>query len=338
MVEVAGDIDLENIDEADVSLVDNSIEPAVEEDLDAGTNLTFPATIPGDGSEEDADGIPSRFLLMKKSDREGAKEAWEAHLAWRDEFEVGSILSRPHAKYDVCKAMVPHYFAGRDPHGNIVFVQRPAMLDFDLARINNATMDDLLLHYIYIIEYCWNILDPELGKIMTNVLDMTGMSLRNLKNQEYIYFGKKFVSMMSSNYPGRSYKTLIVNAPKWFHMLYRLFKPVLRESTRQKIVIFKAGPQQDAALKFYLGDAIPKDLLSESEDNDKEKGSDSDASGENGTEGGEKSEKTSRRYFLPVDEEEQCEPGPNSLFEFHMRQFFLNQLNSTDDDSLQEIL
>ena len=28
-----------------------------------------------------------------------------------------------------------------------------------------------------------------------------------------------------------------------------------------------------------------------------------------------------KRYFLPVEEREQCEPGPNSLTEFDMRQF-----------------
>jgi hypothetical protein len=134
---------------------------------------------------------------------------------------------------------------------------------------------------------------------MTNVLDMKGLSFRNMRNQEYIGFGKRFVQMMSSNYPGRSYKTLIINAPSWFHALFKLFKPLLRESTRQKIVILKAGEKQDTALKFYLGDSVPKDLLSEVE--------------KVGTTGG--------RYFIPVDDSSKCEPGPNSDFEFEMRQF-----------------
>lgn len=271
-------------------------------------NLTFAATKPHDGSPEDPDGIPTRFLLMKKGDRAEAKEAFENTLEWRKEFEVDAILAQPHSKYDICKALVPHYFAGRDPHKNIVFVQRPALLDFELMRKNNSTIDDLLLHYIYVIEYCWNILEPGPPEgVMTNILDMRGLSFRNMKNQEYIGFGKRFVNMMSSNYPGRSYKTLIVNAPKWFHALYKIFKPLLRESTRQKIVILKAGKQQDTALKFYLGDSLPKDLLS----------SEKDEQGE--TEPGS-------RYFLPVEEKEECEPGPNSLFEFDMRQFCIDQL------------
>lgn len=281
-------------------------------------NLTFPATRSYDGSPEDPDGIPTRFLLMKKGDRAEAKDAFEGHLAWRKEFDVDTILSRPHPQFDVCKALVPHYFAGRDPHNNIVFVQRPAMLDFELMRKNNATIDDLLMHYIYVIEYCWNILEegPPEG-VMTNVLDMRGLSFRNMKNQEYIGFGKRFVNMMSSNYPGRSYKTLIVNAPKWFHALFKVFKPLLRESTRQKIVILKAGKQQDTALKFYLGDSLPRDLISDR--------------------GAKQVQEAGTRYFLPTEERDVCEPGPNSLIEFAMRQFCIEQLKF-HNVTLQEVI
>lgn len=280
-------------------------------------NLTFAATKPHDGSLEDPDGVPTRFLLMKKGDREGAKEAFEATLAWRKEVDVDTILARPHPKYDVCKALVPHYFTGRDPHNNIVFIQRPAMLDFELMRKNNATIDDLLNHYIYVIEYCWNILEPGPPEgVMTNVLDMRGLSFRNMKNQEYIGFGKRFVNMMSSNYPGRSYKTLVINAPKWFHALYKVFKPLLRESTRQKIVILKAGKHQEKALKQYLGDSSPKDLLTSVKDVTMEPG---------------------ERYFLPVEEREACEPGPNSLVEFDMREFCIEQLK-VHNETLQEVV
>ncbi|KAL9181343.1 hypothetical protein ACHAXT_010148 [Thalassiosira profunda] len=297
---------------------DTSTNGEVTGDETQPRNLTFPATKPHDGSEEDPDGIPTRFLAMKKGDRAEAKEAWEGHLAWREEFDVGTTLQRPHPQYDVCKALVPHYFAGRDPHNNIVFVQRPALLDFELMRKNNATIDDLLLHYIYVIEYCWHILEPGPPEgIMTNILDMRGLSFRQMKNQEYIGFGKRFVNMMSSNYPGRSYKTLVVNAPKWFHALYKVFKPLLRESTRQKIVILKAGKQQDTALKFYLGDSLPEDLLSS---------------------GGKKEDvhEPGTRYFLPLEEKEACAPGPNSADEYDMRQFCIEQLE-LHNETMQEV-
>jgi len=275
-------------------------------------NLTFSASKPHDGSISDPDGIPTRFLLMKKNDHAEAKAAFESTLSWRKEYNVDTILSRPHTKYDVCKAILPHYFSGRDPHGNIVLVQRPATLDFELMKNNDATIDDLLLHYIYVIEYCWNIIEPgpDGTGLMLNVLDMRGMTFSIMRNQEYVGFGKRFVHMMSENYPGRSYKTLVINSPTWFHALYKIFKPVLRESTRQKIVILKAGEQQNAALRFHLGDSLPKALISTGEDGGM----------------GEEIPTPGTRYFIPVEEIEECEPGPNSLLEHTMRQFCVEQL------------
>lgn len=297
-----------DIDSIDSGNLNATISPEIltvdELQEELARNLTFTATKPHDGSLEDPDGIPTRFLLMKKSDRAEAKAAFERTLAWRKELEVDTILSRPHPKYDVCKALVPHYFSGKDPNNNIIFVQRPAQLDFELMEKNNATIDDLLMHYIYIIEYCWNILEPgPPERVMTNVLDMRGISFKLIRNQEYIGFGKRFIQMMSENYPGRSYKTLVINAPSWFHALYKIFKPLLRESTRQKIVILKAGSKQDTALKFFLGDSLPKDLISSDE---------KDATDD--------VRPSSSRYFLPVEDREDCEPGPNSLLEFDMRQ------------------
>lgn len=293
-------------DDKDVS--DETTPEMTGEEAEEGSqprNLTFTATTPDDGSAEDPDGIPTRFLEMKKGDREGAKEAFEAHLAWREEYNVDTLLERPHPKFDVCKQMAPHYFAGRDPNGNIIFVQRPAHVDFELMRMNNATIDDLLLHYVYIIQYCWNIVEPSPTGIMTNVLDMRGSSFRQMSNSEYIDFGKRFVAMMSSNYPGRSFKTLIINAPTWINVLYKIFKPMLRESTRQKIIILKAGEEQDTALKFYLGDSLPDDLLS-----GVGSGKDKKDKKEAGT-----------RFYTPVEKREECTPGPNSEVEFEMREF-----------------
>lgn len=279
-----------------------SDETAEETEESQPRNLTFTAITPNDGSAEDPDGIPTRWLDMKKGDREGAKEAFQTHLAWREEVNVDTMLERPHPKFDICKQMAPHYFAGRDPHNNIIFVQRPAHVDFELMRMNNATIDDLLLHYVYVIQYCWNMVEPAPDAVMTNVLDMRGSSFRQMSNSEYIEFGKRFVSMMSANYPGRSYKTLIINAPTWINVLYKIFKPMLRESTRQKIIILKAGEEQDTALKFYLGDSLPDDLLSTGDSKKDKK--------DMGT-----------RYYVPVEEQEQCAPGPNSEVEFGMREF-----------------
>jgi len=112
--------------------------------------LEFPLFQKHDGSDEDPDGIPTRYLKMQLHRREHAKTALLATLAWRKEHKIDSILARPHPDFDICKAVFPHYFIGRDKENHIVFVQRPSLLDLDLAKSNNLDKEALLSTYA-----CW---------------------------------------------------------------------------------------------------------------------------------------------------------------------------------------
>jgi hypothetical protein len=223
-------------------------------------SFKFPLVIPGDGSESDSDGLPSRFLRMQKGNREKALSALQHTLDWRKEHQVDTILERPHRKYHACKAIFPHYFCGRDTTDHVVFVQRPGHIDMHLAKANDVSTDELLQHYVYILEYCWNIIEPRLDQTMTSVIDLDGINFKSI--MEMMSFVKQFVGMMSANYPQRSYKTLLVNTPMWFGGIFKLLKPLLRESTKAKIEIYSRGKKQDKALKEYLGDLAPQELLS----------------------------------------------------------------------------
>ena len=293
-------------DDAGSSSADNATNP--EELLNtttAGlvniTNLVFGPTQPGDGSETDPDGIPDRFLRMQKGNRQQARDAYVATVQWRLENDVDTILSRAHPKYDICKKIFPHYFAGRDPAGHPIVVQRPGQIDFQLAHEQNISMDDLLFHYVYVLEYCWNILEPGPDGIMTSVVDMTGVSLRKCFAGEMREFIQKSIGVISENYPQRSHRTLVVNAPGWFGKLFKAIKPLLRESTRQKIAIFNAGAEQDKALAEYLGDSLPAELV-----------------------GGQD-------VITKGADEDGFEAGPKSVYEHDVRQLALAVLNANGE-------
>jgi len=236
-----------------------------KEELEAAlqNNLTFAASKPGDGSENDPDGLPTRFLRMQKGDREKAKAAFAATFKWREEHDVNNILARPHPKFDLCKRIFPVFIPGRDLSNNLIVVQRPGMMNFDLAHKHNITTDDLLMHYVYVCEYCWNILQPgPPDGVMTTVMDLKGVSFSLFRDKDARDFLRKFVAMMSENYPQRSHKTLIINAPSWANMAYKIVKPLLRESTKEKISLHNGGAEQDRVLIEILGkDSVPKELL-----------------------------------------------------------------------------
>lgn len=250
----------------------------------------------GDGSETDPDGIPGRFLRMQKGNRAKAKAALEQTLAWRKEHQVDIILSKPHPKYDVCKRILSHYFSGRDPTGHVIFVQRPGKIKAEEAKLNNVTNDDLFSHYIYILEYCWNQIEPRSDQTMTSVIDLGGCHLTHVRAM--FHFIKEFVNMMSQHYPQRSYKTLLINSPRWFGAIYRMISPMLRESTRSKIEILSGGKRQREALIQYLGNHAPKELLDGGDDH------------------------------VEIKEEED-HAGPHSSMEKMMRAFVMERLDET---------
>jgi len=237
--------------------------------------LVFPGRKPGDGSESDPDGIPTRFLKMQKGNREKAKIAFDHHLRWRKDHQVDDILKRPHAKFDLCKKIFPVYIPGLDQQNHIVVVQRVGMIDIDYGEKHGVSGDDLLMHYIYMVEYCWNILDPTPDAVMTTVMDLKGVRMKTIRDGHIRGFLRKFVSTMSENYPNRSHKTLVINAPAWINTAYTLVKPLLRSSTREKITILNGGKEQDQMLIDILGaEHVPRELLKDpsllrSNDNDK---------------------------------------------------------------------
>lgn len=202
-------------------------------------DFVFPLFQPNDGSESDPDGIPRRYLKMQGNKREQAKKAMEATVEWRNEHDVDTILARPHPKFDICKDVFPHYFCGRDDTNHVILLQRPGLINLDLAHANGLTGDELLFHYVYEMEYLWQIMErnnPD--ATMTSVIDLTGLNISVLRKAELVAVAKKFVSTMDAHFPQRSHKTYLINAPKWFGAMYKLISPLLRESTKQKIQIY----------------------------------------------------------------------------------------------------
>lgn len=208
-----------------------------------------------DGSESDPDGIPRRYLKMQHNKREHAKKALEATIEWRKKHDVNTILARPHAKFDVCKEVFPHYFCGHDDSNHAILLQRPGLINLSLAHANDLTGEELLFHYIYEMEYLWQVMERENpDATMTSVIDLTGLNISILRKKELVHVAKMFVSTMDAHFPQRSHKTFLINVPKWFGAIYKLISPLLRESTKEKIQIFAKGKKQDEAMKALLAE------------------------------------------------------------------------------------
>mmetsp|Transcript_13868 Transcript_13868/g.21872 ORF Transcript_13868/g.21872 Transcript_13868/m.21872 type:complete len:370 (-) Transcript_13868:188-1297(-) len=223
----------------------------VEKDYSASPH-SFPLFQENDGSQTDPDGIPTRYLKMQRNDRSRAKKSLESTIRWRKENDIDTILARPHAQFDVCKRVFPHYFCGRDDTNHVILLQRPGLIDLKAAELNGLTGEDLLYHYVFEMEYLWQILEPKADETMTSVIDLTGLNFSVLTKRELINVVQMFCRTMDAHFPQRAHKTLLINSPNWFGAIYKIISPLLRESTKEKIAILSKGRKQDEELRMLL--------------------------------------------------------------------------------------
>jgi hypothetical protein len=149
----------------------------------------------------------------------------------------------------------PHYFCGHDDTNHPILLQRPGLINLPLARANGLTGEDLLFHYVFEMEYLWQVVEKDNpDATMTSIIDLTGLNISLLRKAELLKVVQMFCTTMDAHFPQRSHRTLLINAPKWFGAIYKLISPLLRESTKQKIKILSKGKKQDEALNGLLSE------------------------------------------------------------------------------------
>jgi hypothetical protein len=117
---------------------------------------------------------------------------------------------------------------------------------------------DLTEHIILQQEFLWRVLQPKEEDRVLLVMDLKGVSFADV-TAEVINFAKAAVGLTSTHYPARSFRTLIINTPSWFSIVFRIIRPMLNEDTRRKIIFLEEGALRDGAmLEFIAPEFLPK--------------------------------------------------------------------------------
>ncbi|CAN0090374.1 unnamed protein product [Discosporangium mesarthrocarpum] len=190
--------------------------------------------------------MPMRFLLAENGDLEKAWARWAVTSAWRQEMTADHILSIPHHSFDQIKKHYKHCFHLSDHDGRLTYYERPGKSDLASLRREGIDKKQLLWHYIYCMEYLWQVLQPRQEQKLTIIIDLEGVGMRDLVGDS-VSFLKTTVGMMAKHYPQRSFKILILNAPSFFNSIFSLVKPMLNENTKKKIDVV---PPHNMALEM----------------------------------------------------------------------------------------
>uniref|UniRef100_A0A146KN31 SEC14 cytosolic factor n=2 Tax=Lygus hesperus TaxID=30085 RepID=A0A146KN31_LYGHE len=92
------------------------------------------ACIPPQILENICTGMPTRFIVAEEGDVDAAKRRWITHLRWRREKQVDQLLRTQYSRFDQARELFRHYFHKRDRVGNLVYIERPGMMNLKSIR------------------------------------------------------------------------------------------------------------------------------------------------------------------------------------------------------------
>lgn len=188
------------------------------------------------------------------------KAAWSG-----DAREAAEAVEREIAKFDTIQGLARNSFATFDAAGNVVWIHKPGDLDFSSLKSKGISKEDLMRHYIFMLEYCWNVLDcttkrpkhnatgtnvparhhPQGTGELTTIIDASGLSFSKLSRPETLSFLRSFSQLTSCNYPSRSQRFLLVDPPFWLERSFGLvLGTALDEETRKMVQVLGGGGRE----------------------------------------------------------------------------------------------
>lgn len=202
--------------------------------------------------------VTPRFLACAKHDAAEAQRRWELTLRWRADTNVAGLLRSQQPWFHRIKDSYPHYFHGRSREGCSVYYELLGNINLKKLFASGVTHDALVRHYVFSSEFLYQYLNTgEEAKTIT-VLDCAGVRLLKLPT-DVLRFIKTANALLSSHYPERAFKVLIVNAPVSFTVVWKVVKGFIDKQTLAKIKVVRGKRAVLSALKEHIDvDDIPK--------------------------------------------------------------------------------
>ncbi|KAI8464059.1 MAG: CRAL-TRIO domain-containing protein [Monoraphidium minutum] len=203
-----------------------------------------------------------RFIQAKSTLKASQDQALMTHK-WRQKFGVDTILERPPGPWwefvtENFRAQLVHVTPDGDP---VLFIKLCDVKRLsDAIRAGKGTLRDIEEHLAFINEYTYKVAAPYPvpGGMGIQVIDCAGAKL-SMINSDAIGIFKVFASF-GLYYPERMNKAVVINAPSWFDMPWRIAYNILDENTRSKVVLEFNSKKVTEALEDVLGrDNVPQE-------------------------------------------------------------------------------
>jgi len=199
-------------------------------------------------------GVPQRFLLAVRGNGDEAQRRWNETVEWRREHHPTQVQLRPQPHFDAIKKRHVHFLHKRDRRGHLCsyeVIDRPNHT-FRQLQDEGVPIEAIVEHMHFVS--CWtyaSLLDDvdEVGKrpldpggYFLKIIDCRNVGLGDCGGSSLRYF--QLVGAVNRHSPERVWRTIVINAPAAFGLVWSIVSPLLEPQVRAKVTVLRSDYAQ----------------------------------------------------------------------------------------------
>jgi CRAL/TRIO domain len=115
------------------------------------------------------------------------------------------------------------------------------------------------MQYMMVTEFQWQYLERDDLQRSVYIIDLDGIRFGDFVG-EVVDFVKKASSLSAQHYPERAGYVFVINVPAWFKIIFSVIRPLIDESTLDKIYILRGAEEiRQNMLERIPIESIPAD-------------------------------------------------------------------------------
>ncbi|EEC16094.1 conserved hypothetical protein, partial [Ixodes scapularis] len=195
--------------------------------------------------DEFTDPLLLRWLRAREFDVAKAEKLLRENSLWRNKNGINSLVETYECP-DVLKRYFPGGMCNHDKEGRPLWIMPTGNGDFK-GMLQCLSVEAMVKHVTYQVELIAAEMKKQtekLGKLVdtfTIVVDYENFSLKQIYCLQVIEVTRRLLVLYENHYPETLERCIIINAPSFFPVFWRLIRPFLTERTGNKIEIFRSG-------------------------------------------------------------------------------------------------
>lgn len=205
-----------------------------------------------------------RWLRAREFNLNKAEHMLRSHVNWRKQFGTDDIVAEQDFP-EVLRKYYPGGFVGYDRDGRPVSIIPFGRCDLK-GLLMSVSVDDVIRFAVSQFEVSEKDLKAQsikLGRVIetvTYIFDFDGFALSTLASKSVLDYVTTLMCTFEDNYPERLNKAIVINAPRYFPVFWRIIRPFLTERTANKVALYGKDEQawRRALLESIEPDQLPQ--------------------------------------------------------------------------------